>query len=68
MGCLHIEGRKGASFGTCIFFDQELQRIVELGEGQKCWVQLKLSGSERNLSNIFENRLQLLVLGVLYCK
>lgn len=64
--CLHIAERKGASFGTCISFEQQLQRIVELEEGQKCWVQLKLAGTQRNLSDICENRLQLLGVRVLH--
>lgn len=47
-------------------FEQQLGRTVELGEGEKCLVQLKLAGSQRNLSDICEKRLQLLGLGVLH--
>lgn len=61
-----MERRKGASFGTCLSFEHRLQNTVELGEGQKCLVQLKLAGSQRNLSDICENRLQLLGEGVLH--
>jgi len=66
VGCLHAKGRKGAPFGVCLSFRQQLQGAVELGEGWKCWAQLKLARSQRNLSDICENMLQLLRLEVLH--
>lgn len=52
----------------CLSFKQQLQGIVELGEGQKkSWAQLTLERSQINLSDICENRLQLLGLEELHC-
>lgn len=66
-GGMSAHRREERSFIWYMFSsEQQLQRTVELGEGERCLVQLKLAGSQRNLSDIWENRLQLLGLGVLH--